>query len=263
MSEFKINLAEEFTHLRNAPIREALIDFRARARIPWDAETLRSALQPKLPDYPTVVVQNSMIVGFMVKPHSATAETKHEQSWKGLQFRSSDGIRVARFDRDGFTFSRLAPYQDWNDLQNEMLRLWEIHVKAADPDKIVRIGLRFINRIDLPLTTVEMQDYIPSFPKQPLGLEKLNQASFLHIDNFQVPNYGYAINVTKTLERGVPDKAGVVNSWGVILDIDVATGANIEINDVAQIKTKLAEMRWLKNKVFFGSISDNCKNGYL
>lgn len=263
MSAFQINLAEKFTHLRNAPIREAVIDFRARARIPWNVETLQTALQPRLSDYPTVMVQNSLIVGFMVNPHSTTTQTKNEQSWKGLQFRSADGIRIARFDRDGFTFSRLAPYQDWDDLENEMLRLWEIHAQAVDPDKIVRIGLRFINRLDLPLTTVEMKDYIPSFPEQPLGLEMLNQAAFLHIDHFQVPNYNYIISVTKTLERGAQDAAGTFQSWGIILDVNVAAGEHIEVTDIAQIRTKLAEMRWLKNKVFFGSISDNCRDSYL
>ena len=262
MSEFRINLDEKFTHLQNAPIREALIDFRARAGIPWNEETLRSMLQPKLSDYPTVMVQNSMIVGFMLNPHSTTAETKKEQSWKGLQFRSADGIRVARFDRDGFTFSRLAPYQDWDDLQDEVLRLWEIHIQAADPDKIVRIGVRFINRVDLPLTTVELKDYIPSFPQQPLGLEMLNQENFLHIDHFQVPNYNYSVSVTKTLERGVQDAAGTFQSWGIILDVDVSTLEHLDVKDFGQIRTKLAEMRWLKNKVFFGSISDNCKKSY-
>jgi len=203
-----------------------------------------------------------MIVGFMLNPHSTTAETKKEQSWKGLQFRSADGIRVARFDRDGFTFSRLAPYQDWDDLQDEVLRLWEIHIQAADPDKIVRIGVRFINRVDLPLTTVELKDYIPSFPQQPLGLEMLNQENFLHIDHFQVPNYNYSVSVTKTLERGAQDAAGTFQSWGIILDVDVSTLQHLDVKDFGQIRTKLAEMRWLKNKVFFGSISDNCKKSY-
>jgi hypothetical protein len=47
---------------------------------------------------------------------------------------------------------------------------------------------------------------------------------------------------------------------GLIIDTDVFTQIPFEFN-LARTRQHLAEMRWLKNKVFFGSISQ--KTGEL
>ena len=258
MSEFKINASDRFEHLPNAPIVEALIDFRARATVPWDEASFGEALKPMLPDYPTMTVQNSLVVGLMLKP-GISAETREHDSWKGLQFKSADGFSIATFNRDGYTFSRLRPYQDWNHLEDETIRLWKLHSELVRPAEIQRMGVRFINRIDLPNDgKVRIEDYIDPYPLEPKGLE-LPFAGFLHIDTFAVPGYSYSLNVARNFQ---PPQPPLSAAWGFILDIDVSTLQSLEIGDFESIKKRFSEMRWLKNKAFFGSITERTKQSY-
>jgi uncharacterized protein (TIGR04255 family) len=62
-----------------------------------------------------------------------------------------------------------------------------------------------------------------------------------------VPETAYRVNLIKTVQM-VP--AGI----GLILDIDVFVQNKLEYNE-QQIKKSLDEMRWVKNKIFFSSIT--------
>ena len=48
---------------------------------------------------------------------------------------------------------------------------------------------------------------------------------------------------------------GVDGGIALILDIDVFTTHGFELDD-SVLERRLSEMRWLKNKVFFGSITE-------
>jgi uncharacterized protein (TIGR04255 family) len=73
----------------------------------------------------------------------------------------------------------------------------------------------------------------------------------MHQDTLGVPGYSYAINVIQTVQ--IPPS---LESEGIalILDIDVFTLQAFNLGKDA-IEQRLQEMRWLKNKVFFGSIT--------
>jgi uncharacterized protein (TIGR04255 family) len=68
-----------------------------------------------------------------------------------------------------------------------------------------------------------------------------------------VPGKSYVVNIVKTIQPPADDKLSGV---ALILDIDVLTTQDYEIDDVLELKQHLLEMQWLKNKVFFGSLTD-------
>ncbi|HEX4119243.1 MAG TPA: TIGR04255 family protein [Verrucomicrobiae bacterium] len=257
MSEFKIDATQTFEHLPHAPIVEAIIALRARATVPWDETTIANVLKPQLADYPQMAVQNSLVVGFTIMP-GPLATTNQQDLWKGLQFKSGDGRNVATFDRDGFTFSRLQPYQDWSRLQVEAMRLWRIHAKVARPPEIERLGVRFINRIELPTGAVQLEDYIEPHPKTPVNLD-LPFSGFLHMDTFRVPGQPYTMNVVRALQP--PQPLGT-SSPALIVDIDVSVLQAADSSDIKWVEDRLAEMRWLKNKAFFGTITEKVKQSF-
>lgn len=254
MSDFKIDTSEKFEHLSRAPILEALIDIRARSSVPWDRDFVRSALQPQLPDYPGGQDLQIKMSEFLITPDKPpTAQERID--WAGLRFVSDQKLQIADFGRDGFTFHRLRPYEKWENLQSEALRLWSIHADLAKPQEIQRVGLRFINRIDIPPHEIKLEDYINPFPSTPIGLD-IPFGAFLHIDTLQSPAYPYATKITKTIQAAQPPGMPV---GGIILDIDVVTIQPLPSVDNGLIRDRLAEMRWLKNKAFFGSITDKVR----
>ena len=252
LSEMRINLEEEFPHLPNAPIVEAVIEIRTKARNEWKEDNIVKEIKQKLPDYP--VRESGRKYQHEVLLETGSKEPAKQAikdlGWRGLKLTSENKLHIVQLNKDGFIFSWLKPYNEWKKFTPEAFRLWDIYKKIAAPDAIQRIGVRFINRIGIPHKTFQLEDYLSVSPSAPKGLD-LPFESFLHRDTLALPDYGYAINITRTIQ---PAQSNQSNETGIILDIDVFAMPNSELKDDT-IKTKLDEMHWLKNKAFFGSIT--------
>lgn len=147
--------------------------------------------------------------------------------------------------------SRLEPYPDWASFSEEGLALWQVFSEIARPVEINRLGLRYINRIELPLEDLCLSDYIKLAPEPPSGLN-LPYLGFMHHETLAVPKHPYAINIIRTIQ---PPQGGVGKCGGLIIDVDVFTTYGLDLNTEG-IARALEEMRWLKNKVFFGTITE-------
>jgi uncharacterized protein (TIGR04255 family) len=252
---FKIDLTESFPLLARAPIVEAVIEIRARAETPWEERAITQSVKTRLKDYPGVLsgraVQFKMEVALpsaQAGPAAPGKQSVDDMGWRGLRCESADKLHIAQFNRDGFVFSRLAPYESWDQFQQEGLRLWQLHRELAQPTEVERLGLRFINRIAVKQDGLRLEDYLEAPPKPPRGMD-LPFAGFLHHDTLSIPGYSYGINFAQTVQPPQGPEAG-----GLILDIDVFTTQPFNL-DEDKLKRHLSEMRWLKNKVFFGSIT--------
>ena len=257
MPVVKINPHEEFPHLRNAPIVEAVIDFRARAETGWTESRITEALKTLLPDYPKRLSMSGFQHEFTLGPGAVPEGTRMETGWVGLRCQTEDGLHVAQFNRDGFMFARLRPYDQWEQLVGEGLRLWKLFVEIAEPSEIQRMGLRFINRISLPPGDNRIEDYLEPAPAEVRDVE-LPFQHFFHQDTFGVPGYPYAVRLVRTIQ---PQQGPDPQSSGIILDIDVFTTQPFE-PDPQTIEQRLTEMRWLKNKMFFGSVASKALEAF-
>lgn len=252
MANIKINLEEEFQPLPQAPIVEAVIDIRARSTATLNEETLRPRIEAALSGYQFLDSHQELQHEIKLEDGQASSQVIRFD-WKGLRFQSDDKKHIAQFNRDGFVFSRLEPYQDWPQLHSEAMKLWQVYLELANPVAIDRLGLRFINRIQLPIGESQFEGYMNSAPQPPQGLD-LPFAGFMHQDTFMVLNQPYVINIVKTIQPpAVDERSGAA----LILDIDVLTTQGYELDGGAELSRHLLEMRWLKNKVFFGSITDS------
>jgi uncharacterized protein (TIGR04255 family) len=69
---------------------------------------------------------------------------------------------------DGFTFSRLRPYEDFEHLRAEARRLWDIYRELMRPKRVTRVAARYINQVDIPFGTggkIEPEEYFNTFPQ--------------------------------------------------------------------------------------------------
>lgn len=244
---FKIDLAEEFPHLRRAPIVEAVIHWRARSEKPLEPQELRRQLAEVLPDYPTINSQHALHVESAASPEGSTVSRRDE--WIGFHVTSADGRNIAQFARNGFVFSRISPYEDWDRFSAEAKRLWQIYVDLARPSGIERLGVRFINRIT-PIDPSSLSEVLSLPPHAPNGLE-LPISEFLNRILFEVPGHPYRIHVIQTIQPPTPQET-TENS--AILDIDVFTTQTVEMDNIA-IDRHLSHMRWLKNKAFYSLVT--------
>jgi uncharacterized protein (TIGR04255 family) len=246
----KIDVTELFQHLEHAPIVEAVIEIRTRVEFPWEESALREQLKGKLPNYPKIISQKEFRHELKMKTGQPPEQSFHDLGWKGLRLQSTDDRYIAQFNREGFIFTRLQPYQSWDQFKEEAMRLWNVYAELAKPLEVQRLGVRFINRITLPPGEVRLDDYLVG-PPQPPGELDLEIMGFFHQDNLLVTGYPYVINIVKTVQ---PPQGAGSDGGGLILDIDVFTTEPFE-RRAGTIDKRLAEMRWLKNKVFYNSLT--------
>ena len=240
-----IDLNETFQHLSKAPIVEAVLDIRVVLSVTWEETKFLSELKQRLQDFPKVEPLRQ--ARYQIPIGKQNNPTVEDLGCVGFKLHSSNKLHIAQFNKGAFVFSRLQPYENWEQFSAEALRLWGIYCELLKPKEVTRIGLRFINRIAIKQEKVELTDYY-KYPPKPL--EELNWAltDYLHHDVMQVPETPYRVNLIKTVQN-------VPGEIGLILDIDVFTGDDFKYNEL-HLKRFLGEMRWVKNKIFFSSSTD-------
>ena len=207
---------------RNAPITEALIDIRALAGVTLtELEKLHSRIQDKYPEKRSRTMWEGAVRLEGEKQPITT--TRHQVD--GYFFTSSDGKQVAQFRLDGFSFSRLHPYSEWNKVYSEAKRLWDIYRANAKPALVNRLGTRYINSIVIPSKNFDYDDYFTAAPKIPQGLPQLLSHFFTRLV-IPFPDQGATALVMQTPSV----KPDPVNST-VILDIDVFAEVNLTSED--------------------------------
>jgi len=240
-----IDLAETFPHLSKAPIVEAVIAISVVPSVTWDEISLQSELKRLLPDFPKIEPLRKTRLQFT--PEKQVNPMIEDLGCIGFKFQSSDNLHIAQFNKEAFVFSRLKPYEDWSQLSGEALRLWAIYYELLKPREVIRVGLRFINRIAIMQERVELSDY---YRHPPDSLKELNWplAGYLHHDVIRVPGTQHSVNLIKTVQN-------IAGEIGLILDIDVFMAKRFEYNEL-HLKQFLEEMRWVKNKIFFTSLTE-------
>ena len=236
-------------HLSKAPITEAILDFRVRLPADVQVETLRNALPQLASAYPNVedawLIDGSCAFssefGNPLSPSSKRAN--------GFFLRSPVGKQVAQFRLDGFTFSRLAPYTSWEEIEPEAFRLWEVYRGAAKPEALFRVAVRYINHIRLPETALELNDILVSAPEGPGELPR-TLASFLTrvVVPLSMPN----THVGVVQAYNVPP---AVVADTLLLDVDVSRNEEMDLSS-ATLRPVFEQLREFKNLAFFGSLTE-------
>jgi uncharacterized protein (TIGR04255 family) len=242
----ELDFQRTFPHLAEAPIAEAVIHWQARAQGTWDHDELARYLAELLPDYPEQKEQHQVLfeVDANLDQDAELTATRHG-GWRGFRHLTPNKLNIAQFNRDGFVFSRLRPYQNWEYFEREARRLWQIFLDRAAPSEVSRLGVRFINRIPLAADR-DLEDYLVDPPNRPLALPI---DGFLYQSTLNVPNQHLGVNIVKTVQRS----DGITSEAGLILDIDVFTRRPLPC-DEGTMDDVLPKMRWLKNAVFFSLI---------
>lgn len=251
---FKIDHSVRFEHLQMAPIVEAVIDFRTRAEASWIESDIGSRLKSEVPDYPQVQRLESMSFTAQLDASGssntgpALSTTHEDHGWLGFRMNSQVGKRIAQFTRNGFSFSQLAPYTDWQRFKSEAIRLWGIHQTLSGCTEVQRIGVRFINRLEVPQDGLDFGNYFLDFAGVPQGMDV---ASFLHTHTMGVPGKAYWVKRIQTFQPPQPQSA---DKLPLLLDIDAFCPEPCATNSDT-IDERLSDLQWLKNYVFFNTFS--------
>jgi uncharacterized protein (TIGR04255 family) len=236
-------------HYSKAPITEALIAL--NVKLP--EETPVSALELCGNDeglrYPDKKKFN-LAIGRMElgEEFSTSATTRHT----GFVFANADKKQVFQVRLDGFTFSRLAPYERWETLRDEARRLWGIYRRIAKPVTVERLAVRYINRLDFPLPLLEMKDYLRTVPEIAPDLPQGLAGFFMQL-NIPQPDIDSTLLLNETIiEPPGPDRVSIV------LDIDLFRAAQVP-SDEEEMWAFFEKLHMRKNEIFEACITDRTR----
>jgi uncharacterized protein (TIGR04255 family) len=249
----------EIRHLTRAPVTEALIDFRVQAPEGISFEALEQRLGRE--DFGYVkkgpIVRGSFGFSLDLKDEPVGKAMAPQTAVIGQRFESGDGKYVAQFSVEGFTLSRLPPYESWKGLIAETRRVWPIYRRCVNTSTITRVATRFINNLRLPLTSGQaFQRYLqalPDFaPQMPQAMSR-----FLQQCELRDAESNATVIFTQALEQPGPE-----SSAPVIVDVDAFREHRFPAGG-EEVWSYLEHLHTLKNQVFFSAITEEAVALYL
>ncbi|MBI5863447.1 MAG: TIGR04255 family protein [Planctomycetes bacterium] len=236
-------------HYSRAPITEAIIDLRVELAANLPVSDLQKARLGQESAYPQVEAVNVAVGQMEFGERVSTAATTKQI---GFWFRSSDGKQLYQARLDGFTMNRLAPYESWEPFRTEARRLWDVYRSIAKPKKVVRIALRYVNRLDLPLPVHDFRDYLRTAPEISADLPQNLAGYFMQIAIPQDDIGAVAMLNEALIEPAAPNVASVV------LDIDLFRTAELPTSDES-LWILFEDLHDRKNDIFEACITDQAR----
>lgn len=234
-------------HLNRAPIVEALIDIQFAPVADMDmsaiAVELSAGKSASISDLFETMFE-LRVEGDALPYSSSTANI----TGKRLDFGTEH--RVIQIRNNSFTFSKLAPYDTWEEMIEPTLVAWQHFLKYVGKGTINRVALRYINVLELPLPLDSFDRYLTSPPQVPQGLQQ-GISGFL--TRVLCPLKEDLLIITQSLEREASDNSAVK----VALDIEVSHEHELDRSDVATLNLVLNRLRTAKNDAFFAYLTDD------
>jgi uncharacterized protein (TIGR04255 family) len=240
-------------HFPKAPIVEAVLDIQVTFSSPVDLSRLEAFQQEIVEHYPIKMRRVRLEAFVHFQGQSVEQAVKHPGP-DGFMFKSKDGQRTIQARLDGYTLNWLKPYADWESLRGEARKHWERYRDAFHPQEVRRLGLRYVNRVEIPLPFNDFREYIKTAPEVAEGLPQGLSALFMRIE-VPDPNRQLLAIITEIIEPPIEEPQGRLP---FILDIDIVKQANFGPDSPA-IWDTFERMRDYKNEIFFNSLTERAK----
>ncbi|MCY1204298.1 hypothetical protein D9M68_356940 [compost metagenome] len=172
----------------------------------------------------------------------------------GMRAASPASDRVAQIHQRGFTFSMQAPYAGWDAFSAEAQAVWTTFLELVGPQRVNRVGVRYINRIVIPQQRIEFEDYFRLYPAIPKDVPQDVTGCFMQLVMPQA-DLGPGANAIVNF-AGEPN--AVPGAISFLLDIDVYCNAMLEAR-TDLIWEHLDKLRVRKNQLFEASITDRTR----
>ena len=233
-------------HLNHAPIREAVIDITITPRVDLQAITAAANGVGRPFDRRSDIWEAT--IGFQFDQDGGNRERRTGSTKVGVRFDSTNPPHVLQLRTGGFTFSRLTPYEDWNQVREAARPYWAMYSAAVGACQVTKLAVRYINALRLPLPSQDFSEFLAAPPPVP---KELPQSVTGFLQRVVIAADSYSAVVTQSLESVVLAQQEFV----VVLDIDVFTNVGMAPTDPAVWET-LDKLRDAKNEIFFRHLTE-------
>ena len=155
---------------KNPPITEAVCEFRFELETTFDqkiADLIYEEIKEKFP-------KKKKGQFYQAEFKIDAKEKKQELSSKIIrefdQFFSEDEKTLVQLDKERLSIHKLKPYQSWSEFSQLIKLVFNSYIKNIKVKSIQRIGLRYINNFEIPLGSLDIEQYFNLRPVMLGGL---------------------------------------------------------------------------------------------
>lgn len=237
---------------RNPPIVEALCGYQFIPGQPWDF-TIPALFYERVKDqFPEKKAQ--IQVGFPLEHKAQEAETELSvQISHRMQFLRADKKALVQIGPDLLVINHLKPYPTWDKFRELILKNLQIYQEIAKPKGFKRLGLRYINKIDFPAKSIQLEDYFTFYPFVGEALPQEHGPFYVRIE---IPYEQGRDHLLLTFGTTMPEKPDTLSC---MLDLDYVMGLPEKV-PLAQATEWVEKAHKTIEEVFEACITDKCRN---
>jgi uncharacterized protein (TIGR04255 family) len=179
----------------------------------------------------------------------------HQRKQLGFETSSRDGSEILILEEKKFVFVQRAPYDRWEQYSTRAMVLLREVISMLTLSEFSRLGLRFVNRIDIPNgedSSINTDDYVTikfDGPRKDRGV--IEEFQMRVVKPTEKEGIHYALVVATTASP-------LTNHSAILLDIDVFTRRAVPADD-ENLNRTLGEMRSEKNEIFEECLTDKAR----
>jgi uncharacterized protein (TIGR04255 family) len=232
-----------------APITEAVIEIRLASEV--NAKSQETAVRRLKKLYPRA----DRLQAFSVNVDTTGGQVGMEQRQQGFRLSSDEQTDIALVTPASVAVARLAPYPGWPVFAERAKLVWDVWRKSTPHLHIARIGMRTINRIDVPGDDrpFSLQTYLHFHPQVP-DLSPSPMLGYLMQITLPTAFAKWSATITSTLVTPSP----LLGHISLLLDIDVFRTEEIP-GKGGDLWAVIGQSRAIKNDIFERCITDETR----
>jgi uncharacterized protein (TIGR04255 family) len=244
--------------LSRPPIREAIAEVKSE---PVDLRRVDALRERLAGDYPVARPFRIASVALSLPDERRGAGGEPgDGPQAGWRCESADGSEVVLVRVDGLSYCRIAGYPGWDAFADRFMSLWGAYVAACTPVEVRRVGLRYVNDLRLPLADpFHFERFLTTAPRAPAGMPP-------EINDFlvQIALPGGAEGLKVAVTQATDSASRTTAELPVTLDVDAAWDRPMPVDDrlPGRLAEALGTLRDLKNRVFFGLVTEDLVSAY-
>lgn len=150
--------------LKSPPLLEAICEFRFDDLKSWTGVVpgqLYEKIKGRFPKQGEIEMTSFALNPKMGEVHLGAGA-------KRIQMRKEDGSAMVQVGKDLLAINHLRPYESWKSFRSMIKEMLTTYLGIIEPCKINRVGLRYINQIQLPEQTYDVAQFITVVPTLPM-----------------------------------------------------------------------------------------------
>lgn len=236
---------------KNCPLIETVCEFQFINKEQWDA-TIPGVLYDR--------IKNEFPLKKQAKNYYQLVGIQPDNELSNLtlltQFYSQNEQRLIQVGKNTFTANCLKPYPHWEEYKPMILKNYKVYNEISSPLSIRQVALRYINKINIPLTegkNLSLKEYFNYYPHKPESIKGVMGS----IDTIiQMPYESKRDILMLRLATLIPESEKEIP---FLLQIDYLM-AKPEQLPISEIEDWLEKAHLAINTTFELSITDKCKD---